>query len=82
MRSAASGPFAARGTARDVEEGSSFAPKFDDAGVLAAVATDADTGDVIVAQFRALDHGDDGNDHDSAVSMASGLIELEATALA
>ena len=48
MTSAASGPFAARGTARDVEEGASFAPKFDDAGVLAAVATDADTGDVLM----------------------------------
>jgi hypothetical protein len=32
-----------------------------------------------VTQFRALDHGDDGNDHDSAVSMASGLVELQAT---
>ena len=48
MTSAASGPFAARGTARDVEEGASFAPKFDDAGVLAAVATDADTGEVLM----------------------------------
>lgn len=48
MTSDASGPFAARGTTRDIEEGASFAPKFDDAGVLAAVATDADTGDVLM----------------------------------
>ena len=45
---AASGPFAARGSAREVEEGTAFAPKFDDAGVLAAVATDADTGEVLM----------------------------------
>lgn len=48
MTSAASGPFAARGTAHDIEEGPSFAPKFDEAGVLAAVATDADSGDVVM----------------------------------
>ena len=48
MTTAPSGPFAARGSARDVEEGLAFAPKFDDAGVLAAVATDADTGDVLM----------------------------------
>jgi phosphoribosyl-AMP cyclohydrolase len=48
MTSAATGPFAARGTPRDIEEGPLFAPKFDDAGVLAAVATDADTGDVLM----------------------------------
>jgi phosphoribosyl-AMP cyclohydrolase len=48
MTSAASRPFAARGTPRDIEEGPAFAPKFDDAGVLAAVATDADSGDVLM----------------------------------
>lgn len=48
MTSAASSPFAARGTARDIEEGPAFAPKFDDAGVLAALATDADTGCVLM----------------------------------
>jgi phosphoribosyl-AMP cyclohydrolase len=48
MTSTASGAFAARGTVRDIEEGASFAPKFDDAGVLAAVATDADSGDVLM----------------------------------
>jgi phosphoribosyl-AMP cyclohydrolase len=48
MTSAAPGPFAARGTARDIEEGPAFTPKFDDAGVLAAVATDAESGDVLM----------------------------------
>ncbi|WP_072385304.1 phosphoribosyl-AMP cyclohydrolase [Hyphomicrobium sp. CS1BSMeth3] len=48
MSSTASGPFAARGSARDIEEGLAFTPKFDDAGLLAAVATDADTGDVLM----------------------------------
>jgi phosphoribosyl-AMP cyclohydrolase len=48
MTSAATGTFAARGTNRDIEEGPSFAPKFDSDGVLAAVATDVDTGDVLM----------------------------------
>ncbi len=42
------GPFAERGSARDIEEGPAFAPKLDDGGVMAAVATDADTGDVLM----------------------------------
>ncbi len=37
MTSAASRPFAARGSSRDIEEGLAFAPKFDDAGSLPAV---------------------------------------------
>jgi len=48
MNPAAPGPFAERGSARDIEEGEAFAPKFDDAGVLAAVATDSDTGEVLM----------------------------------
>ncbi len=48
MTIAASGPFAERGSAVDVEEGFAFAPKFDASGVLAAVATDADTGEVLM----------------------------------
>lgn len=40
--------FATRGTSAEVEEGARFAPKFDAAGVLAAVATDADTGEVLM----------------------------------
>jgi phosphoribosyl-AMP cyclohydrolase len=45
---AASGPFAERGSPREIEEGTYFAPKFDASGVLAAVATDADTGEVLM----------------------------------
>ncbi len=48
MSTPASGPFAGRGSAGDIEEGLAFAPKFDEAGVLAAVATDADTGEVLM----------------------------------
>jgi phosphoribosyl-AMP cyclohydrolase len=48
MSTTASGPFAERGSHLDVEEGATFAPKFDEAGLLAAVATDADTGDVLM----------------------------------
>ena len=43
------------------------------------IAVNSTTGAVTTTQFRALDHGDDSNDHDSAVSMASGLVELQAT---
>jgi len=52
---AASGPFAERGSAREVEEGTAFAPKFDDAGNLAAVATDADTGEVLMFAWMNAD---------------------------
>ena len=43
------------------------------------IAVNSTTGAVTTTQFRALDHGADSNDHDSAVSMASGLVELQAT---
>lgn len=46
--SAVSASFAGRGSAHEVEEGLAFAPKLDDGGVIAAVATDADTGDVLM----------------------------------
>lgn len=48
MSTTASGPFAERGSPLDIEEGATLAPKFDEAGLLAAVATDADTGDVLM----------------------------------
>jgi len=54
-RTAASGPFAVRGSAQDVEEGPVFAPKFDDDGILAAVATDADTGEVLMLAWMDAD---------------------------
>lgn len=52
---AASGPFAERGSAQEIEEGSAFAPKFDENGVLAAVATDADTGEVLMFAWMDAD---------------------------
>lgn len=40
--------FSPRGSTAEVESGSRLAPKFDGGGVLAAVATDADTGEVLM----------------------------------
>lgn len=48
------------------------------AELVLTIDVDAD-GNVEAALFRALDHGADLNDHDSAVSMAAGLVELQAT---
>ena len=41
-------PFAQRGTPAEIEAGRTFMPKFDAAGLIPAVATDADTGDVLM----------------------------------
>ena len=41
-------PFAARGSASEIEEGRAFAPKFDNDGLLTAVVTDAGSGDVLM----------------------------------
>jgi phosphoribosyl-AMP cyclohydrolase len=43
-----SSPFAARGSASEVEEGRTFAPKFDSDGLLTAVVTDVASGDVLM----------------------------------
>jgi phosphoribosyl-AMP cyclohydrolase len=40
--------FASRGSARDIEEGTTFAPKFDDAGLIACVVSDARSGEVLM----------------------------------
>ena len=40
--------FATRGTRAEIEEGGKFAPKFDDDGLLPAIATDAETGEVLM----------------------------------
>jgi phosphoribosyl-AMP cyclohydrolase len=40
--------FSPRGSAAEVEEGLSFAPKFDADGLITAVATDATSGDVLM----------------------------------
>lgn len=41
-------PFAPRGTAREVERGHQFQPKFDANGLIPAIVTDAATGDVLM----------------------------------
>jgi phosphoribosyl-AMP cyclohydrolase len=41
-------PFPAPGSAEDVEAGDVLSPRFDTDGLIAAVATDADTGDVLM----------------------------------
>ncbi|HLH94958.1 MAG TPA: phosphoribosyl-AMP cyclohydrolase [Xanthobacteraceae bacterium] len=40
--------FASRGSAEEIEEGTSFAPKFDAEGLLTCVATDASSGEVLM----------------------------------
>ena len=40
--------FSPRGSAHDIEEGIAFAPKFDDAGLIACVVTDAGSGEVLM----------------------------------
>jgi len=41
-------PFASRGSTVDIEEGLALSPKFDGDGLLTCVATDAETGDVLM----------------------------------
>ncbi len=41
-------PFAPRGDHRDVEEGDALAPAFDAHGLLSAIVTDAETGEVLM----------------------------------
>jgi phosphoribosyl-AMP cyclohydrolase len=48
MPESSSSSFAARGTAAEVEQGLALAPKFDADGLIAAVATDAATGEVLM----------------------------------
>lgn len=43
--------FAPRGGTREVETGAAFTPKFDAAGLIPAIATDAATGDVLMFAF-------------------------------
>jgi phosphoribosyl-AMP cyclohydrolase len=40
--------FSPRGSAREIEEGTAFAPKFDAAGLIACVVTDAGSGEVLM----------------------------------
>jgi phosphoribosyl-AMP cyclohydrolase len=48
MPDASPSPFAAQANVEDIENGTEFAPKFDAAGLVAAIATDADTGEVLM----------------------------------
>ena len=43
-----SGPFAARASVEQVEEGFELAPKFDDRGLIPAVTTDFETGELLM----------------------------------
>ena len=44
-----------RGKTADIEAGTDFAPKFDDAGLIAAVATDRATGEVLMLAWMNAD---------------------------
>lgn len=44
-------PFAPQGSTREVEHGSLFQPKFDDRGLIAAIVTDAGTGEVLMVAW-------------------------------
>lgn len=46
-----SSPFAARSSVEQVEEGNELAPKFDAQGLIAAVTTDAETGEVLMVGY-------------------------------
>ncbi len=41
-------PFAVRGDEDTIEMGAALAPKFDDAGLIVAIAADADTGEILM----------------------------------
>jgi phosphoribosyl-AMP cyclohydrolase len=58
-------PFAPRGSTPEIEEGTAFAPKFDAAGLITCVVTDARSGELLMvahmnaqALARALETGD------------------------
>tara|TARA_R110002110_G_scaffold21160_2_gene84309 strand:- start:6099 stop:6554 length:456 start_codon:yes stop_codon:yes gene_type:complete len=44
-------PFTKRGSANEIEEGGVFMPKFGHDGLIAAVATDAETGDLLMVAW-------------------------------
>lgn len=55
MAGTAAQPFAQRGTTAEIEAGLTFMPKFDAAGLIPAVATDADTGEVLMLAWMNAD---------------------------
>jgi phosphoribosyl-AMP cyclohydrolase len=48
-------PFAPRGTKHDIEEGDSFAPKFDRDGLIVCVTTEHKTGDILMVAYMNAD---------------------------
>ena len=48
-------PFALRHSVEQVEEGSELAPKFDDAGLMPCITTDADSGEVLMLGWMNAD---------------------------
>jgi phosphoribosyl-AMP cyclohydrolase len=48
MTDSSSSAFSARGSTADVEQGTTFQPKFDADGLIAAIVTDVKTGDVLM----------------------------------
>lgn len=48
MTDSSSSDFSARGSTADIEQGTTFQPKFDADGLIAAIVTDADTGLVLM----------------------------------
>jgi phosphoribosyl-AMP cyclohydrolase len=48
MPSQTTSPFAARGTTQEIEQGAFFQPKFDADGLIAAIVTDAGSGEVLM----------------------------------
>jgi len=48
MSATSSSGFSARGSAADIEQGLTFQPKFDADGLIAAIVTDADTGEALM----------------------------------
>lgn len=44
-------PFAPRGTKQEIEEGASFAPKFDADGLIVCVSTEKTSGDILMVAY-------------------------------
>ena len=60
-------------------EGSVIVGTDGDGHVVFRISIDAETGDITVSQYEAIDHGEDGNDHDALVTIGEGLIGANVT---
>ena len=47
--------------------------------VVFRISIDAESGDVTVSQYTAIDHGEDDNDHDALLNINEGLIGANVT---